>query len=155
MIEPQIAVPVACAPFGTPGFEHGTGRVEGLAVTLHEARRPFGTERSDEAGPELQHMKELYRAEFKKAFAEGLAELPLEARTYLRQYYLDGLGLVQLAKLYGSSAPTVCRRLQSARGELLTATRTRLAERLKVSETELESIMRLIESRLSADALTA
>ena len=109
----------------------------------------------DEAGPELQHMKELYRAEFKKAFAEGLQSLALEARTYLRQYYLDGLGLAQLAKLYGSSAPTMSRRLSAARTELLEATRTRLAERLAVSATELESIMRLIESRLSAEALTA
>ena len=108
----------------------------------------------DEAGPELGHMKEHYRAEFKKAFAEALGTLDVEARTYLRQYYLDGLGLVQLAKLYGSSAPTVSRRLSAARAKLLEATRAVLAARLKVTKVELESILRLIESRLSADALT-
>ncbi len=107
----------------------------------------------DDAGPELNHFKEHYRAEFKKAFADALGSLELEARTYLRQYYLDGLGLVQLAKLYGSSAPTVSRRLAAARAELLKATRERLSDRLKVTPVELESILRLIESRLSAEGL--
>jgi RNA polymerase sigma-70 factor (ECF subfamily) len=103
--------------------------------------------------PELAHMKSLYRAEFKKAFADGMAALSDELRTHLRLYYLDGLGVVQIAQLFGSSAPTVSRRLAAGRTEVLERTRAALAARLEVSEVELSSIMRLIESKLSADAL--
>ncbi len=105
--------------------------------------------------PELAHMKAKYREEFKQAFAEGVAELPEEQRTYLRLYYLDGLGVVQIAQLFGSSAPTVSRRLSAARAQVLEGTRRLLLSRLKVSDDELSSIMRLIESRLSVDALKA
>lgn len=108
-------------------------------------------ERGDD--PELAHMKSLYRDEFKKAFAEGMALLPGELRTHLRLYYLDGLGVAQIAELFGSSAPTVSRRLRAGRDEVLERTHALLAARLDVSESELSSIMRLIESRLSVDAL--
>lgn len=104
-----------------------------------------------EDDPELRHMKSMYRAEFKKAFSEALQALPAEARNHLRLYYVDGLGVVELGKLFGTSAPTVSRRLAAARTALFDGTRQRLKERLDVSAEELESIMRLIESRLSVD----
>jgi len=101
--------------------------------------------------PELAHMKSLYRGEFKKAFAEALATLDPELQNHLRLYYLDGLGVVELANVFHSSAPTVSRRLQKARAEVLEATRKILKQRLGVDGEELESIMRLIQSRLSLD----
>lgn len=107
-----------------------------------------------EDDPELRHMKSMYRSEFKKAFSEALQALPAEARNHLRLYYIDGLGVVELGKLFGTSAPTVSRRLAAARTALFDGTRQRLGERLDVSAEELESIMRLIESRLSVDVKT-
>lgn len=98
--------------------------------------------------PELAKMKDLYRAEFKTALGETLSKLEPELQTCLRLYYLDGLGLAELAQLFGSSAPTVSRRLSKAREEALEGTRAALRDRLKVSVDELDSILRLIESKL-------
>jgi RNA polymerase sigma-70 factor (ECF subfamily) len=105
---------------------------------------PLGAE-----DPQLAHMKSLYRGEFKRAFADSMAGLEAEAQNYLRLYYLDGLGLAEIAGVFGSSAPTVSRRLSRARADVLAATRQHLMTRLKISPEELESIMRLIQSRLT------
>ena len=91
----------------------------------------------------------MYRLEFKKAFGDALGALEPELQTYLRLYYLDGLGLTELGALFDVSAPTVSRRLSKAREEILEATRSRLKQNLSVSADELESIMRLIQSKLS------
>lgn len=98
--------------------------------------------------PELAQMKDLYRAEFKTALGDTLGKLEPELQTCLRLYYLDNLGLVELAQLFGSSAPTISRRLSKAREEVLKGTRLALRDRLKVSPAELDSILRLIESKL-------
>lgn len=99
--------------------------------------------------PELAHMKGLYRDQFKLASAEALASLEPELQNYLRLYYLDGLGLAELGKMYKVSVPTASRRLAKARESVLEATRQKLRERLEVSHEDLESIMRLIQSRLT------
>lgn len=105
---------------------------------------PLGAE-----DPQLAHMKGLYRNEFKLAFADAMAGLEPEAQNYLRLYYLDGLGLAEIASVFASSAPTVSRRLSKARADVLAATRDQLKGRLNVSVEELESIMRLIQSKLT------
>lgn len=105
---------------------------------------PLGSE-----DPALASMKEKYRDEFKKAFADAMAGLEPEARNYLRLYYLDNLGLAEIAATFGSSAPTVSRRLSKARADVLDATREHLRTRLALTSDELESVMRLIQSRLS------
>lgn len=99
--------------------------------------------------PELAHLQGIYKAEFKKAFSDALASLEPELQNHLRLYYLDGLGLAELASLFETSAPTVSRRLSKAREAVLEATRATLRQKLSVSAEELESIMRLIQSKLS------
>ena len=49
--------------------------------------------------------------------------------------------------------PTASRRLAAARAEVLKVTRDALASRLKLTPAELDSVLRLIESRLSVEAL--
>jgi RNA polymerase sigma-70 factor (ECF subfamily) len=124
-----------------------------LKSTRAKKNQPHVTLGSDEFlvgdDPELAHLQGLYRAEFKKAFGDALAALEPELQTYLRLYYLDGLGLAELAALFQVSAPTVSRRLSKAREEVLEATRVQLRKNLSVSAEELESIMRLIQSKLS------
>lgn len=105
---------------------------------------PLGAE-----DPELAHMKGLYRGEFKKAFADAMASMEADGQNWLRLYYLDGLGLAELAGLFRVSVPTASRRLSKAREDVLEATRKLLRERLLVSREDLESIMRLIQSRLT------
>jgi RNA polymerase sigma-70 factor (ECF subfamily) len=103
--------------------------------------------------PELAAIKLRFRSEFKEAFAGAMAELDETSRTALRLHYLDGLTLANLGALYSWSVPTASRRLAAARESLLKATRKIMAERLRLNATELDSVLRLIESRLSVDAL--
>jgi RNA polymerase sigma-70 factor (ECF subfamily) len=105
--------------------------------------------------PELAAIKLRFRTEFKEAFSAAMAALDVTSRNALRLYYLDGLTLANLSALYGWSVPTTSRRVAAARASLLTATRTLMSERLRLDASELDSVLRLIESRLSIDALVA
>jgi RNA polymerase sigma-70 factor (ECF subfamily) len=98
--------------------------------------------------PELAYLKELYRAEFKDAFAAALASLKSRDRTVLRYKLIDGFGLDQIAAVYGVHRATVARWLAITREELLAHTRRALRARLAVGDPELDSIMRLIDSQL-------
>ncbi len=124
-----------------------------LSLARSQQRLGYATLLEDDfiAGddPELAHIKERYRAEFKQAFAGALAALEPELQTYLRLYYLDGLNLAELAELFHVSVPTASRRISGARERVLEGTRRILQDRLAIDAQELESIMRLIQSRLS------
>lgn len=100
--------------------------------------------------PELASMKVKYRDDFKRAFVDAMASLDDQTRTVLRLYYLDGVGLSELGRLYGFSVPTASRRLAAARAAVADATRQRMSERLSLTPQELESVLRLIDSHLSA-----
>src|ERR1043165_8118006 len=50
--------------------------------------------------PVFDHVKEFYRREFKRAFETALQALPPREKTLLRQHYLDGATLDELALLY-------------------------------------------------------
>jgi len=98
--------------------------------------------------PGVELMKEQYGERFKQALADALAALPDATRGELRRYYLEGLGLEQIAALEGVAASTISRRLDKARRALHETTRRLLAERLRVDDAELDSILRMLDSRL-------
>jgi RNA polymerase sigma-70 factor (ECF subfamily) len=100
------------------------------------------------ADPAIEMMKREYGASFKQALAEAMKALPDETRLALRRYYIEGLGLEQIAALDGIAASTVSRRLEKARRILHEATKQALAAQLRVDADEVDSILRLLESRL-------
>jgi RNA polymerase sigma-70 factor (ECF subfamily) len=97
---------------------------------------------------ELEHAKARYVEEFKHAFSAALRDLPARDQTWLRQHVIDDLSIDQLGALYRVHRATAARNLQRARRAVLKATRQRLASQLKVGPSELDSILRLIRSRL-------
>jgi RNA polymerase sigma-70 factor (ECF subfamily) len=99
-------------------------------------------------GGDLEHAKRYYSEEFKQAFSAALRDLSARDRTLLRQHVIDGLSIDQLGALYHMHRATAARNLQRARGALLDATREQLASRLAVGPRELDSILRLVRSRL-------
>lgn len=101
-----------------------------------------------ELDPELEHLKQLYRAEFKSVFPEALATLAADERTLLRQRYVDGLTIDQLDSVYGQHRSTVARRLAKAETSLMRAVRERLMDKLKINRRELSSLVRLIRSQI-------
>lgn len=101
-----------------------------------------------DAGLEVEHLKRLYREEFKMAFREAVAALTDRERTLLRQHAIDGLSIDRLADFYGVHRATTARWIEAARKSILTRTRRALGQRLHVPAAELDSILRLIDSRL-------
>lgn len=99
----------------------------------------------DEDG-EIAHMKALYGAKFKAAFAEAFAALAPDERNMLRYHYLDGLGFEEIGRMRSVHRTTITRAFQKIRDALATDTRAALAR--EVGADELDSIMRLIESQL-------
>jgi RNA polymerase sigma-70 factor (ECF subfamily) len=97
---------------------------------------------------ELDRAKQEYAVEFKRAFDAALHSLPAREQTLLRQHVLDGLTIDQLGALYHVHRATAARNLERARQAVLAATRAQMMGRLKVRPSELDSILRLIRSKL-------
>ena len=98
--------------------------------------------------PELELLRSRYRDEVRTALAGALDQLPERQRNVLRQYYVDGLTIDQLAALYRVDRATTARWVVGARSAVLAATREQLREKLGATSTEVESILRLVRSQL-------
>jgi RNA polymerase sigma-70 factor (ECF subfamily) len=101
-----------------------------------------------EEDQELAYLKQLYRREFKDAFQEALETLTPRDRNVLRYNVLKGLNIEQIGAIYRVHRATVARWIAHARELLLQRTRELLSRRVRVSNDELESILRLIESQM-------
>jgi RNA polymerase sigma-70 factor (ECF subfamily) len=106
-----------------------------------------------EKDPQLSHIRRVYLKEFKAAFAQAMVALSVQDRNLIRLYYLDGLGIEQIAKLFQLHHSSISRRLARTRNQLLTATRQQLRRELRVADCELDSIMRALGSRLSLSTI--
>jgi RNA polymerase sigma-70 factor (ECF subfamily) len=103
---------------------------------------------SDPTNLELEHLKQKYRAEFKVAFERALASLESRERNILRYQLVDGLNIDQIATIYGVHRATVARWIARTREDLLSGTRRALVDALKLSDSQVDSIFRLIQSNL-------
>jgi RNA polymerase sigma-70 factor, ECF subfamily len=103
---------------------------------------------TDESDPQLEHLKERYRAEFRKVFLAAVADLPRRERVALRLHILDGLSIDEIAPMYRVHRSTAARWLSRARELLLTATRAGLMRELGLAAGEVDSVIRLIQSNL-------
>jgi RNA polymerase sigma-70 factor (ECF subfamily) len=98
--------------------------------------------------PELAYMKGMYRAAFREAFAASLESLTAQQRNLLKHKLVQRLGLDEMAALYKVHRATIKRWVAEAREQLLDGTRRGLRARTGAAEPEVDSIMRLIQSRL-------
>jgi RNA polymerase sigma-70 factor (ECF subfamily) len=96
--------------------------------------------------PELAYLKRHYGAQFRAAFGEAVASLTPRERNLLRHAVIDGLGIDQIAAIYHIHRATAARQLKQARATLIDGTREHMRLALRVSEAELESILRVIMS---------
>lgn len=124
---------------------------EGISYlrALDHDSAPAGDDLADplQADPELQYLKATYRAAFRSAFAAALDALAPRERTLLKYQYLDGLTSRKIGKIYGVHHATAARWVQAARTSLLEHTREALMGALSIDASELDSVMRLIQSR--------
>ncbi|MCP4444590.1 MAG: sigma-70 family RNA polymerase sigma factor [Myxococcales bacterium] len=130
----------------------------GLRTGLNELRRigrapvPAGDEQLLVAMPDknddqqLQYMKELYRSAFRDAFKNSIGELEDRLANVLRHYYLDEMTLEDIGSLYRVHKTTVMRWVNKAHAELEVKTKSRMIAHLQLSASEVESVLRLIQS---------
>ena len=76
-----------------------------------------------------------------------------EDRTLLRQQIVDELSIDEIGAAFGVHRATAARWLTRARGALVAATHKRLAERLKLPVEQIESVIRLVQSKLDASVI--
>jgi RNA polymerase sigma-70 factor (ECF subfamily) len=121
--------------------------------SLERERRaePLDDRRLDELAPgvddpRLAYLRRVYGASFREAFDAAVASLAPRERNLLRLSVIDGLGIDQLAAIFHVHRSTAARRLEQARDALVAATRDRMRVTLAISESELESILRMLHS---------
>lgn len=101
------------------------------------------------ADPELLLMKEEIRREVEAAFEQALERLDERERLLLRLYLVSGMTMEDIGKTFGVAHQTVSRWLVRARKRVLASVRGELARRLKISKSELRSVVRLVASQLN------
>ena len=124
------------------------------AIDLMRARREVPIDPatlgdiSAAADPLLASLKQRYRDEFRTAFAEAAAALTDRDRTLLRYRFLDELTIDEIGVLYRVHRATVARWIAAIRESLFETTRARLMHQLTISDSEADSVLRLIDSQL-------
>lgn len=101
-----------------------------------------------ERDPELAYLKAHYRAAFAEAFEASVRALSSRDRNLLRLQLEGGLTVEELGRVYGVHRATATRWLTRLRADLLKDTRKRLGAKLDAPDTELDSVIRLVQSRL-------
>ena len=124
------------------------------AIDLMRSRKTIAVEPGalDEAGlasdPLLAALKARYREAFRAAFGEAAAQLTDRERTLLRYRFLDDLSIDEIGVLYRVHRATVARWIAAIRESLFEATRQRLMAQLAIADSDVDSVLRLIDSEL-------
>lgn len=98
--------------------------------------------------PELAILRAQYRETVDAALRAALTRLDSRARALLRYQLIDGWSIDQVGKLYGVHRATAARWLSDARELLGDTIRSELAARLQIATSEVDSIVRLVQSRV-------
>lgn len=98
--------------------------------------------------PELSILRERYRDVVDTAMRAGLAALDDRERALLRYAFVNGLNVDAVGKLYGVHRATAARWVAAAREQLGVRIREALAQRLNIDIEEVDSIVRLVGSRI-------
>jgi RNA polymerase sigma-70 factor (ECF subfamily) len=79
--------------------------------------------------------------DLRAALQAALAAQPARIRSVLRLYYADGHGVEDIGRVYKVHASTVSRWLAKARADILAHTRGELLQRLRASESQIDSLL--------------
>ena len=157
-----------------PGRDGAAPRIEGYAgrgdlkrwvravaarMSLHEARANPEVPTEDAlldaigmgtgSGPDAGEIKRATKQLLQVAFREAVEALSSRERTLLLHYYIDGIGLVALGKLFGVAASSISRTLAKSRATLVSEVRRSLMRQKQIGREELDSMVDLVRSQLS------
>ncbi len=117
--------------------------------------REHGADLLDGADPERDYLRLRYQGEYEAAFRAALQSLHAPERLLLKLHHVDGLSLPRLAALYRVHRATIARRLADHRRKLLETTKALLRDKLRLSESEFESLLVLVRSQLGVGLRSA
>lgn len=103
---------------------------------------------ADPSDPLLTQLKERYREEFKHALHAAVAELSSKDRMALRALVVDGRSVAELAAVYNVHRVTASRWISRIRKAIFRRTRAFLRAQQKLTNAEIDSMIRLIESQM-------
>ena len=98
--------------------------------------------------PELLMLQRRYGDAVQRALSDAFAAVEPRERTVLRMFFLDAVPAAEIGRLFEVSGRTVQRWIAETRARVAARARTLLAARVGASETEVRTIMRLLESQL-------
>lgn len=98
--------------------------------------------------PELGYIKDMYRGAFATAFRDAIAALDQRQKSLLRYQLVDGLTIDDVGALHGVHRATAARWVAAARDALADHTRRLLGEQLGIPTADVESVIRLVSSRI-------
>lgn len=109
---------------------------------------------TDGRDPEAQIFKRRYAAPFERALKAAVAELSTKDRALLRLHVEERCSIDDLGRAYGVHRATAARWLERARRQVFESVRARLSLGARtMTETELESVARLVRSELDWSGL--
>jgi RNA polymerase sigma-70 factor (ECF subfamily) len=111
-------------------------------------RRLGALEAADKDAPDQAYFRRLYRKEVSEAITVAASELDVEARNALREHYVHGLSIDQIAAVHGIHRATAARRVQRARETLVSCVREILDRDHGLRGKDLASVMGLVRSQL-------
>lgn len=103
---------------------------------------------------ELTLVKRRYRGAFERAIREAINGLADRDRLTLRLYFVDGLGVERLGRIYRVAPSTVSRRLSRARAFVAARTRELISQRLRLTDREVDSLWNAVASQLDLSVTT-
>lgn len=152
LVAPRHGAPARLAAYAGRGPLGGWLRVVAMRTLLERKRRSRA--RTDEGaleqlaavepGPEVMLLRERCRDELVAAVTASVAALSPRQRQLLRQHYLDGLSIDELASQHGIHRATAARRLVKLREELAQAVRSALVTKLGIGDSTLDSLVGLV-----------
>ena len=98
--------------------------------------------------PELQLVKQRYRAHFKQAFESAIDELSARERAILKLHVIDHLSIDEIGALYKVHRATAARWLEAIRDRLGERTRAIMGERVGIAAGDLDSVINVIQSQV-------
>lgn len=131
-----------------------------LAISLARSEAPRESAASASSllsvadGPEHDAMRLEFREAFDQALERAFAGLDAQKRAVIAMHYGDGVELEAIAKVYRVHRVTVSRWLADARRQVFDATRDALRSELSLSDSEFESVLVLVRSRIDISMST-
>lgn len=98
--------------------------------------------------PEISLLRARFHGDVHAAMRTAVGALDDRDRALLRYAFVDGLNVDEIGKLYDVHRATAARWVAAARERLGTKIREQLAAQLKIDVAEVDSIVRLVQSRI-------